>query len=77
MNDNFALRRRLYGDEVIGADMLRMKAVADAHGAPAKFPGSGGAMVGMCSDLGQVQALKSAMESAGFIFCEVQPNLPQ
>jgi glucuronokinase len=74
MNANFDLRRRLYGDGVIGEDMLRMKAVADAHGAPAKFPGSGGAMVGMCQDKAQLRTLKTAMEQAGFIFTELRPN---
>ena len=51
-----------------------MKSVADAHGAPAKFPGSGGAMVGMCKDRAQIQTLKAAMESAGFIFVVIRPN---
>ena len=39
MNDNFDLRRRIYGDRVIGSENLRMIEIARSEGAPAKFTG--------------------------------------
>ncbi|KAJ3051808.1 hypothetical protein HK097_007174 [Rhizophlyctis rosea] len=48
MNQNFDLRRKLYGDEVIGQKNLEMIEVARAHGHAAKFCGSGGCIVGLC-----------------------------
>ena len=47
MNKNFNLRRNLYGDNAIGAKNLQMIQIACSHGFPAKFCGSGGAVVGM------------------------------
>ena len=48
MNKNFQLRRDIYGDPCLGEDNLRMKQIADSFDCPGKFPGSGGAMVGIC-----------------------------
>ena len=50
MNENFALRRQLYGDEALGADNLRMIDIGQRYGAAVKFPGSGGAVVGLLND---------------------------
>ena len=46
---NFALRRRLYGEAALGEANLKMIAVAEEAGLPVKFPGSGGAVVGMAT----------------------------
>ena len=46
---NFALRRRLYGEAALGDANLKMVAVAEEAGLPVKFPGSGGAVVGMAT----------------------------
>lgn len=45
MNENFDLRRKLYGDKVVGCDNIKMVELARDLGAAAKFPGSGGAIV--------------------------------
>ncbi|RKO93897.1 ribosomal protein S5 domain 2-type protein, partial [Blyttiomyces helicus] len=47
MDANFDLRRELYGDAVIGAQNLRLVAIAREHGHCAKFSGSGGCVIGM------------------------------
>ena len=49
MSANFALRRRVYGAATLGEANLAMISVAEAAGLPVKFPGSGGAVVGMAS----------------------------
>ncbi len=45
MDENFDLRRSLYGDKVVGRDNIKMVELARSQGAAAKFPGSGGAIV--------------------------------
>jgi glucuronokinase len=47
MNENFNLRRQLYGDDVIGEQNITMINLARSHGMAAKFCGSGGCIVGM------------------------------
>jgi hypothetical protein len=47
---NFAMRRKLYGDAVVGAENIAMIDIAKEHGLSAKFTGSGGALVCMRSD---------------------------
>jgi galactokinase/mevalonate kinase-like predicted kinase len=49
---NFDTRRSLFGDAALGKDNLRMIAIARETGASAKFPGSGGAVVGVVDCLG-------------------------
>lgn len=46
MDENFDLRRAVLGDEVIGAENLELVDIARRRGLPAKFSGSGGAVVG-------------------------------
>jgi glucuronokinase len=45
MDQNFAARRRLYSDAVVGARSIQMVELANAHGLSAKFTGSGGALL--------------------------------
>jgi glucuronokinase len=45
MDDNFAMRRRLYGDSVVGATNIAAVDLANEHGFSAKFTGSGGAIL--------------------------------
>lgn len=45
MDQNFALRRSMYGDAVVGAANLRAVGIANMHNLSAKFTGSGGALV--------------------------------
>ena len=75
MGANFAQRRALYGDAVIGASNLRMVAIAASCGCNAKFAGSGGTGGGVCREE-QSAALRDAFEVEGFIFARVQPKVP-
>ncbi|NUQ00690.1 MAG: hypothetical protein HUU35_12635, partial [Armatimonadetes bacterium] len=66
MNANFDLRRRLYGDDVIGAANVRMVELARSHGASAKFSGSGGAIVGLYDDDTHFDELSASFAAHGF-----------
>lgn len=50
MKLNFATRRKLYGDSVVGAKNLEVALLADELGFSAKFSGSGGAILCLRSD---------------------------
>lgn len=79
MSSNFNLRRETYGDSVVGASNLRMIELARQHNCAAKFPGSGGAIVGMwngvnrSSEQKDLLKLRRALESEGFVFLELVP----
>jgi glucuronokinase len=81
MSSNFNLRRETYGDSVVGASNLRMIELAREHNCAAKFPGSGGAVVGMWygQDNFTMQKdllkLRRALESEGFVFLELVPKV--
>ncbi|KAG0450396.1 hypothetical protein HPP92_026807 [Vanilla planifolia] len=73
MNRNFDLRRKMFGDDVLGALNIKMVEVARSVGAAAKFTGSGGAVVAFCPEgPEQVKLLQEACHESGFI---VQPLL--
>ncbi|KAI8982606.1 hypothetical protein BDB01DRAFT_843451 [Pilobolus umbonatus] len=80
MTANFNHRRSIYGDKVIGADNLRMIGLAKNHHCVAKFPGSGGAIVGMWNGsnpahrLDDLEALKIALVKEGYVFCHIVPK---
>ncbi len=74
MDKNFDLRRELYGDKAIGAANLEMIQIARRHGLPAKFPGSGGAIVGIYEDPERVEHVGQALEEAGYRFAVVKPT---
>ncbi|KAK4511508.1 phosphatidylinositol-binding protein scs2 [Mucor velutinosus] len=79
MSNNFNLRRETYGDAVVGASNLRMIELARQHNCAAKFPGSGGAIVGMWNgenaetEAKDLLQLRRALESEGFVFLEITP----
>ncbi|KAG2228121.1 hypothetical protein INT45_009167 [Circinella minor] len=79
MTANFEQRRKTYGDPVVGAPNLRMVELARKHRCVAKFPGSGGAIVGMWdgSDEATRQQdllkLRHDLESEGYVFVELAP----
>jgi glucuronokinase len=75
MNMNFDLRRKIYGDKVIGEESLRMIEIARKLGATSKFPGSGGAVIGMYEDENHYEILKEAYVSNGFRFTKVVPDV--
>lgn len=45
MDKNFALRRQLYGDDVVGGKNILAVHIADQFGMAGKFTGSGGAIL--------------------------------
>ncbi|KAG2200433.1 hypothetical protein INT46_002066 [Mucor plumbeus] len=79
MSNNFNLRRETYGDAVVGASNLRMIQLARNYNCAAKFPGSGGAVVGMWNgenpenESKDLLQLRRALESEGFVFLEIFP----
>ena len=75
MKMNFELRRSVYGDACLGKDNLKMIKIANKFGCAAKFPGSGGAVVGACP-VEKLDALMQAYEDAGFVFVKVEPYVP-
>mmetsp|Transcript_30139 Transcript_30139/g.84930 ORF Transcript_30139/g.84930 Transcript_30139/m.84930 type:complete len:639 (-) Transcript_30139:115-2031(-) len=76
MNDNFALRRDIYGDACLGESNIRMVEVAQAEGVPVKFPGSGGAVVGMCANEEQRDRIQRLYEDKGYVFAKLRPHAP-
>lgn len=75
MAENFSLRRALFGDAVLGRTNLQLIDIAAKHGGVAKFPGSGGAVVGTC-DEGQLDAIRKAYEAESFVFVVLKPHFP-
>lgn len=45
MNQNFSMRRKLYGDSVVGQTNIEVSDLAHSLGLSLKFTGSGGAFV--------------------------------
>lgn len=77
MNANFDLRRTIYTDECLGNLNLEMINIARAYSSSAKFSGSGGAVVGLCADQQKLLDLKKAMQSKGFVVCDLVPKLSE
>ncbi|XP_043195187.1 glucuronokinase 1-like [Amphibalanus amphitrite] len=75
MNENFELRKQLYGAAALGDLNLRMVELGKQHGAAVKFPGSGGAVVGLCHDHKHLATMREVYQQEGFVFCEVIPAL--
>ena len=74
MDANFDLRRKVYGDAALGAKNLRMIEIARAHKAAAKFPGSGGAVVGLAASVESLNGLRHAYEAEGCVFSVLKIN---
>ena len=69
MNGNFDTRREIYGDPALGEANLQMVNIARKHGSAVKFPGSGGAVIGLCLDqekqVGERERVKERKEDEG------------
>eukprot|EP00043_Microstomoeca_roanoka_P008807 m.84615 g.84615 ORF g.84615 m.84615 type:complete len:617 (-) comp14393_c7_seq2:1547-3397(-) len=74
MDQNFDLRRKLYGDPCLGEDNLKMISIARKHNSAAKFPGSGGAVVGLCRDPSKIRALQEEFEANNYVFVKIIPH---
>lgn len=84
MDENFETRRKLYGDAVLGRTNLEMIELCRRCGAAAKFPGSGGAVLGLCrvpkgtGDASQpkrcnLEEVRQVIEAANYVFCPLAP----
>ncbi|CAO3599122.1 unnamed protein product [Absidia cylindrospora] len=73
MTDNFELRRRTYGDSVVGCRNIQMVDIVRRHGGHAKFSGSGGAIVIYLPDSQHtsVKPLQRDLENEGFVFVKL------
>ena len=77
MNQNFDLRREMFGDDALGAFNVDMVMTPRSVGAAAKFTGSGGAAVVFCPRGDeQVAAMTAACRAKGLIVCPVEINPP-
>jgi galactokinase/mevalonate kinase-like predicted kinase len=81
MTRNFDTRRSLFGDPALGRDNLRMIAIARECGSAGKFPGSGGAIVGVVDVAGMLAKgtlveAGSAAAAAAAGGAQVVPALP-
>lgn len=78
MDQAFALRRKIFGDAVLGPDNLRMVELARAHDFPATTCGSGGAIVGVLGDDRQNAGFADALQAEGYRFLRlaVGPQYP-
>lgn len=65
MDRNFDLRRKVYGDRALGAKNLEMIDTARSLGLPAKFAGSGGAIIGICESPEKLAEAKAAFGKIG------------
>mmetsp|Transcript_3945 Transcript_3945/g.10677 ORF Transcript_3945/g.10677 Transcript_3945/m.10677 type:complete len:201 (+) Transcript_3945:1061-1663(+) len=73
MNANFDLRRKMFGDAVIGEVNIKMVEVARSVGAACKFAGSGGAVVAFCPlGVEQRRSLQQAATNNGFHIAPVE-----
>jgi len=80
MNQNFDMRREIFGDAALGPANLRMIELARKHGFSAKFTGSGGAILGLWTSdnedksLDDVEELRLDLQREGFVFCWIKPE---
>ena len=81
MAQNFAWRRKMYGDAVVGAVNLKAIEIAESCGLAAKFTGSGGALVCMnnsCAqwlDEGAEEEARRMFAGIFFAFVRVRPAM--
>lgn len=72
MNRNFDVRRRVLGDKALGRENLEMIEIGRRLGAPTKFPGSGGAVIGIYFDEEHFLRLQRAYQERGYTCVKVQ-----
>ncbi|KAJ3305724.1 hypothetical protein HDV03_001132 [Kappamyces sp. JEL0829] len=67
---NFANRRRIYSDSVVGEVNIKIVEIAARHGYAAKLSGSGGCVIGMALQNRHDRAteLQTALEREGYVF---------
>jgi glucuronokinase len=72
MNAAFALRRRIFGDDVLGPENLRMVELARRHGLSATTSGSGGAIIGVIEDPDRGARFEQALLAEGFRYLPLE-----
>jgi len=72
MDANFDLRRSIFGDACLGHKNLEMISIGRSHGAATKFPGSGGAILGLCRPGVSTVTVRHDYESKGYVFVQLQ-----
>lgn len=77
MEKNFAMRRKLYGDNVVGLKNIAMIDLAKTYGLSAKFTGSGGALICMRKssklpfDSNEEIEIRNKFQEQGFEFTRI------
>ena len=71
---NFDVRRSLYGDDCLGPINLELVSIARKCGLPAKFAGSGGAVIGCYDSEQQFQSARRAFVEHGYSFGRIVPT---
>jgi len=84
MDANFNLRRSLYGDDCLGRKNLHMVEICRSCGCAVKFPGSGGAVLGLCrppadnaSTADPMDQIQEALEAENYVFCPLDMVMPE
>jgi len=80
---NFAMRRKIYGDPVVGERNIQVVSMAESFGLAAKFTGSGGAILCVRNDAAptagtfytemEEEPLRRAFDKEGFKFVRIAP----
>ncbi|KAK8738549.1 hypothetical protein OTU49_003931 [Cherax quadricarinatus] len=76
MNENFDLRRQLYGDVALGQENLKMINIGRSYGAAVKFPGSGGAVIGFLQDESKKEEMQQHYQREGCVIVDIIPKEP-
>eukprot|EP01064_Diplonema_japonicum_P037918 TRINITY_DN902_c0_g1_i1.p1 TRINITY_DN902_c0_g1~~TRINITY_DN902_c0_g1_i1.p1 ORF type:complete len:640 (+),score=132.66 TRINITY_DN902_c0_g1_i1:67-1920(+) len=74
MDANFNLRRELYGDACLGTKNLAMIELGRSYGGHMKFPGSGGAVLGLLSNQSNFPELIMKAQQQGFVCVPLTPH---
>jgi len=80
MDQNFNLRRKIYGDACLGAKNLQMVELCRRCNCAVKFPGSGGAVLGLCRSEeanDPMHKVQEALEAENFVFCPLDLVMPE
>eukprot|EP00760_Papus_ankaliazontas_P014352 PhM_4_TR16066/c0_g1_i1/m.42066/K16190/GLCAK; glucuronokinase len=76
MDANFDLRRSIFGDACLGHKNLDMIRIGRENGAAVKFPGSGGAVLGLVRPGKDLRTIRHAYERQGYVFVSVHLHQP-
>ncbi|XP_023345384.1 glucuronokinase 1 [Eurytemora carolleeae] len=75
MELNFNIRLEMYGENTLGEQNLHMISIGTRFGAGCKFPGSGGAILGLLKDENKFAEMEREFQKHGYVVTKVVPNL--